>query len=124
MAFEDASEHHLGYRPAGPVVLGGPEGGGAGNGGVVGEGADARGARAGGAGVDSDWEAGVFEGGPDGVEFGLIVVFVFGLVGGDYEAGEAEPGTTLYLLDGFGDVVEADGGGALELVGVGGAEIG
>ena len=122
MPFENASEHHLGDGPAGPVVLGGPKGGGAGNGGVVGKGADARGPRADGAGVDAHWEASVFEGGPDGVELGLIVVFVLGLVGGDYEAGEAEFGAALDLLDGVGDVVEADSGGALELVGVGGAE--
>ena len=59
--------------------------------------------------MDAHGQSGVFEGRPDGVKFGLVVVFVFGLVGGDYEAGEAEIGTALNLGDGLGDVVETDG---------------
>ena len=74
--------------------------------------------------MDPDGKAGIFEGCPYGVELRLVVMLVFGLVGGDYEAGEAESGATLDFGDGFGDVVEADGGGALELIGVGCAEVG
>ena len=113
MPFEYAPKHHLRYGPADPVILGGPEGCGARYRGVVGECADTSRPRPYGAGVDADGNAGILEGAPYRCELGIVIVLVFGLVGGDYKAGEAEPGASLDLHHSLGDVVEADGGGAL-----------